>query len=106
MNSLRLGSMILLKVDKVRIALAELECNAPGPVHVDGIADRFEPLKRMEVESRDIQVSRRRRAVQHIQSPKNASLHSLIDPTRGALFPELPQGPGSKAFDHAATYVP
>lgn len=48
--------MVLLEIHTTCIAILEFERDAPGAVHVDGVANRAEPTKRMEVEPGDIQV--------------------------------------------------
>jgi hypothetical protein len=48
--------MILLEIDAIRIAVLELEGDAPWSVDMDGITGRGEAPQRVEVETRQIHV--------------------------------------------------
>jgi hypothetical protein len=59
--SLRL--VVLLEIDAKRVALLKLECDAPRPVYMNGIAERRAP-QRVEIEAGNVHLFGTRRSIE------------------------------------------
>src|SRR5436305_10750929 len=46
------SSVILLEIHTPSVAVAQLERQAPRPVHMHAVADRIEPTQRMKIKAR------------------------------------------------------
>jgi hypothetical protein len=77
--------VILFEIDPEGVAILELECDAPRPVHVDRVAGGIVPSQRMEIEPGQVHILRPLRAIERIETPKNAVVKRRIDPSRTAL---------------------
>jgi hypothetical protein len=63
--------MVLLEIDAKRVALLKLECDAPRPVYMNGIAERRAP-QRVEIEAGNVHLFRARRSIESIKTTQTA----------------------------------
>lgn len=91
--------MVLLEVQHMRVAVTELEGDAPRAVHMDRVAGRCVASQRVEVEAGQIHVLGHRGRVEDVQTTQDATVHSRIEP-RFPRFPEGLQLLVRKALDH------
>ena len=64
--------MILLEIDPDGVVVIELECDAPGSVHVNGVAGWIETAQCMKIEARKIHVLGQRSYVQAVEPHQDA----------------------------------
>jgi len=64
--------MILLEVDPVGITILELECYAPRPIYMDGVARRLLSMERMEIETGNVHIFRLLSAIEGVQTPQDS----------------------------------
>ena len=75
--------MILLEIDVISMPFVELECDAPGAVHMNGVARRDESPQRMEVVARQLQIIERSSQIDRIEADKDTLVKPDVD-LRGA----------------------
>lgn len=95
-----LSSMVLLEVDSIGVAFFELECDAPGSVHVNRIAGRLEASQGMKIKTRDIHFLWPRRRIEPVKTTKDASMHPRIDLRCLPCLPEFSKSPVPEAPNH------
>lgn len=91
--------VILLEVQHVGVAIAELEGDAPRSVHMDRVAGRVVASQRVKVEAGQVHVLRHGSGIEGVQAPQDAAVHPRVDP-RPAGFPEGLQLLVRKGLDH------
>jgi hypothetical protein len=94
------SSVILLEIDTIGVAVLELECYAPGTIHMHRMARGIEPAQRMEIEPWDIHFFRPRSDIQAVKATQDAWVHLHIDPLGSAAFPKLNKSFVFEAPDH------
>jgi hypothetical protein len=70
--------MVLLEIDAKRVAILELECDAPRPIDMNAIAERRAP-KRVEIEAGNVHVLGKRRSIESIKTAQTAIVEHLLD---------------------------
>jgi hypothetical protein len=98
--------MVLLEVDTARVSGIELECNAPRPVDMNGVANRGEASQRVEVEPGQVHLFRRIHDIQPVETDQNALMQFGIDPGAAAFRPQIGQRLAAKRQDHASMRKP
>jgi hypothetical protein len=92
--------MILLQVDSQRIAFLELEGDAPRPIDMHGVTDRF-ASQDMEIEAGNIHLFRAPGVIQSIKSAQTALLQCSLNASGSARFEQLLQAFVPEAPNHA-----
>jgi len=96
-----ISSVILLKVDVGRIAVAEFEGDAPRAVDVDRVALGIEATERVEIETSKVQLLNISDRIQAIEPGNDAFVHPGIDLRGFPGRPKVAQRLASECLDHA-----
>lgn len=83
--------MLLLEIDLGSVCSVELECDAPRPIHMNGVARWIKAVQRVETEPRKVHVLRLLRSVETVEADKNPFMHPLIDPAGFSCFEQVRQ---------------
>lgn len=66
--------MILLEINAMGITVRKFKCDAPWPIHMDGVADWLEASQSMKTPPRYIEVLRLRCDMKRFESDEDPSL--------------------------------
>lgn len=92
--------MILLQIDSESVAVAEFKCDAPWPVHMQGVARRLEALQGVEIKTGDVQILQSPGAVQNVEPPQAAIMQWLLHRSSPARLGKNAQPFVSETPDH------
>jgi hypothetical protein len=95
--------MVLLEIHGSCLSLPEFECDAPWTIHVNGVTNRTEATKRMEVEARDVQILAHSRPINDIQPSQEPSVHASVYLACRTGFPKLTERTIPEAQNHSGS---
>ena len=81
--------MILFEIDAARIAIFELECDAPWPIDADRIACGLKASQRMEIEAGNVHFFRPDAHIQAVEAAQDARMHLGVDLSGSTTLPKL-----------------
>jgi hypothetical protein len=71
--------MILLEVETHRVAIFELESDAPRTIDVDRVSGRTMAMQDMKIEAWNVHVLRPPGPIESVQTPEGSSMHPGVD---------------------------
>jgi hypothetical protein len=81
--------VVLLEVDKMRMAAGELESDTPGTVDMDRVACGLEPAQPMEIKPRNIYFLGSLSDIKAVQAPQDPIMHASVDTPSIACLPKF-----------------
>jgi len=71
--------MMLLQVDTYRVAIFELESDAPRTIDVDRVSGRTMAMQDMKVEAWKVHVLRSPGPIESVETPEDSSMHPGVN---------------------------
>jgi hypothetical protein len=71
--------MILLEVDTHRVAISELESDAPRTIDVDRVSGRTMAMQGMKVEAWNVHILRSPGPIEGVETPEDSSMHPGVN---------------------------
>jgi hypothetical protein len=90
----------LFEVDASGVLAVEFEGYAPWAVHMNGVADRAETAKRMEVETGQVHVFRAFGNFKTVEPGQDSLVHHGVDPAGFPALEQLRKSLASEGPDH------